>query len=86
MKRGMSVLMRPLLALLLLLTAWSARAQYDIDQFFFRGQRALMEGQYTQAINNFNIIIRLDGSVPDAEIEKLIDLSYELTQPFRRRV
>ena len=62
----MSVLMRPLLALLLLLTAWSARAQYDIDQFFFRGQRALMEGQYTQAINNFNIIIRLDGSLYEA--------------------
>ena len=58
--------MRPLLALLLLLTAWSARAQYDIDQFFFRGQRALMEGQYTQAINNFNIIIRLDGSLYEA--------------------
>lgn len=58
--------MRPLLALLLLLTAWSARAQYDIDQFFFRGQRSLMEGQYTQAINNFNIIIRLDGSLYEA--------------------
>ena len=32
------------------------------------------------------LTIRLDGSVPDAETEKLIDLSYELTQPFRRRV
>ena len=32
------------------------------------------------------LTIRLDGSVPDVEIEKLIDLSYELTQPFRRRV
>ena len=32
------------------------------------------------------LTIRLDGSVPDAEIEKLIDLSYELTQPFKRRV
>lgn len=61
----MSVL-KVMLSLLLLFAAWSAKAQYDIDQFFFRGQRAMMDGHYTQAINNFNIIIRLDPSLHEA--------------------
>ena len=59
--------MRTLLVMaLLLLTVWCARAQYDIDRFFNRGQMAMMEGQYTRAINNFNIIIRLDGDLYEA--------------------
>ena len=59
--------MRTLLVMaLLLLTVWGARAQYDIDRFFNRGQMAMMEGQYTRAINNFNIIIRLDGDLYEA--------------------
>ena len=39
----------------MLAAAFCARAQYDIDQFFIRGQMALNEGQYLQAINNFNV-------------------------------
>lgn len=66
MKCRLSVLLRLLVVLLMLSSAWSAKAQYDIDQFFFRGQRALMDGQYTQAINNFNIIIRLDSDLYEA--------------------
>lgn len=66
MKARVSVLLKPVLVLLMLMAAWSVRAQYDIDQFFARGQRALMEGEYTKAINSFNIIIRLDPDLYEA--------------------
>lgn len=62
----MSVLLRPILVLSVLLAAWNAEAQYDINQFFSRGQMALMDGKYTQAINNFNILIRLDPKLHEA--------------------
>ena len=51
-----------LAVLFLLLPVWSVRAQYDIDQFFFRGQRAMSESRYFEAINSYNIIIRLEPS------------------------
>ncbi len=35
-------------------------AQYDKDAFFMRGRRALADGKYSQAIENFNILVRLD--------------------------
>ncbi|MGN1219907.1 MAG: tetratricopeptide repeat protein [Candidatus Cryptobacteroides sp.] len=35
-------------------------AQYDKDVFYYRGRRALSEGKYSQAIENFNIIAQLD--------------------------
>ena len=35
-------------------------AQYDKDAFFMRGRRALAEGKYAQAIENFNILAQLD--------------------------
>lgn len=66
MKARVSVLLKPVLVLLMLMAAWSVRAQYDIDQFFARGQRALMEGEYTKAINNFNILIRLNPNLYEA--------------------
>ncbi len=37
-----------------------ASAQYDREQFMFRGRRALMDGKYIDAINNFNILLRLE--------------------------
>ena len=35
-------------------------AQYDKDVFFMRGRQALAEGRYAQAIENFNVLARLD--------------------------
>ena len=35
-------------------------AQYDKDVFYFRGRRALADGKYAQAIENFNVLTQLD--------------------------
>lgn len=35
-------------------------AQYDKDVFYMRGRQALADGKYAQAIENFNILARLD--------------------------
>lgn len=37
-----------------------AFAQYDKDMFMYRGRSALAEGKFSQAIENFNILARLD--------------------------
>ncbi len=37
-------------------------AQYDKDVFFMRGRKALAEGRYAQAIENFNVLSQLDTS------------------------
>lgn len=41
-------------------------AQYDIDQFFYRGRQFLIDGKYTAAIDNFNTLTRLDTTLYDA--------------------
>lgn len=41
-------------------------AQYDIDQFFYRGRQFLIDGKYTAAIDNFNTLTRLDSTLYDA--------------------
>ena len=46
----------------LLLAANFASAQYDKDVFMWRGRQALSEGKYAQAIENFNILARLDST------------------------
>ena len=35
-------------------------AQYDKDMFFMRGRKALADGKYAQAIENFNVLSQLD--------------------------
>ena len=40
----------------------TVHAQYDKDAFFMRGRRALADGKYAQAIENFNILAQLDTS------------------------
>lgn len=42
------------------LSCGAARAQWDKDVFFFRGRQSLSDGKYAQAIENFNILARLD--------------------------
>ena len=49
-----------LLAILLLAAVGRLYAQYDKDVFFFRGRQALAEGKYSRAIENFNVLARLD--------------------------
>lgn len=47
--------------MLTLFTAmWTVSAQYDKDVFYFRGRNALADGKYASAIENFNILARLD--------------------------
>ena len=46
--------------LALLLAVPCALAQYDKDVFYYRGRQALSDGRYSQAIENFNILARLD--------------------------
>jgi tetratricopeptide (TPR) repeat protein len=45
---------------MLLLGATFALAQYDKDVFMWRGRQALSDGKYAQAIENFNVLARLD--------------------------
>ena len=47
------------IAILLALSP-AALAQYDKDVFSLRGRLALQDGKYTQAIEHFNILARLD--------------------------
>ena len=35
-------------------------AQYDKDVFYYRGRRALADGKYALAIENFNVLTQLD--------------------------
>ena len=57
-------LTRFFLAFALLLTLGAAQlwAQYDKDMFFMRGRKALADGKYALAIENFNILSQLDTS------------------------
>ena len=47
---------------MLLLGATFAFAQYDKDVFMWRGRQALSDGRYAQAIENFNVLARLDST------------------------
>jgi len=53
---------RVILSFLSVLVALPLLAQYDKDVFSFRGRNALAEGKYSQAIENLNILARLDTS------------------------
>ena len=54
-------------SLLLLVGGYVAlNAQYDKQQFFYRGRQFLMEGKYAQAIESFNMLTRLDASLYEA--------------------
>ena len=45
---------------ILLVSAQICCAQYDKDVFSFRGRAALQDGKYAKAIENFNVVARLD--------------------------
>ena len=54
--------LRIFVAVCMFLTACMADlyAQYDKDLFYYRGRRALSDGKYAQAIENFNVLAQLD--------------------------
>lgn len=58
----MHKLLKLSVVLFLLLSAGmqELRAQYDKDVFFMRGRRALADGKYALAIENFNVLSQLD--------------------------
>jgi Tfp pilus assembly protein PilF len=41
-------------------------AQYDKQQFFYRGRQLLIEGKYAQSIDNFNLLTRMDSTLYEA--------------------
>ena len=45
---------------ILLVSVQVCCAQYDKDVFSFRGRAALQDGKYARAIENFNVVARLD--------------------------
>ena len=51
---------KTIVAILFLIGALTANAQYDRDVFFLRGRTALQDGKYALAIENFNVLARLD--------------------------
>ena len=51
---------------LLWLSLGTARAQYDLDHFYYSGRQALIDGKYGQAIERFNVLARLDSTVYEA--------------------
>ena len=51
-----------LLCVLVMASIGDLHAQYDKDVFFMRGRRALADGKYAQAIENFNVLAQLDTS------------------------
>ena len=62
----MDTLRKLFLVLVLLVASVAANAQYDIDQFFARGRQMLIDGKYSSAIENFNILARPDSTLFDA--------------------
>ena len=44
----------------------AARAQYDLDHFYYNGRQSLIDGKYAQAIESFNVLARLDSSIFEA--------------------
>lgn len=57
------VVKKALLAIsILLFTGWGLSAQWDKDVFSWRGRNALSDGKYAKAIENFNILTRLDST------------------------
>lgn len=63
----MRMKIRLAVVVLFLLTDISqAYAQYDKQQFFYRGRQLLMEGRFQSAIENFNHLIQLDKNLYEA--------------------
>lgn len=52
--------------MILLLLGGVASAQYDLNHFYYAGRQSLIDGKYSQAIENFNILSRLDSTMYEA--------------------
>ena len=62
----MNKLKRILFLAIVCMCSLTMYAQYDIDQFFERGRRLLIDGKYSSAIEVFNILPKLDSTLYDA--------------------
>ncbi len=60
------IIIRMAVIILLVIGSNMLYGQYDIDRFFYRGQQFLRDGQYANAIDNFNMLTRLDSTLYDA--------------------
>lgn len=61
MKKSVQAIRITIISILLCLSAGlSLHAQWDKDVFMWRGRSALSDGKYALAIENFNILTRLD--------------------------
>ena len=60
MQNGSKFIAGIVTSVLFFLCADQAQAQWDKDVFSWRGRRALQEGKYASAIENFNILASLD--------------------------
>ena len=60
--------MKRLFVILLLLASGTPRlwGQYDPSHFYYAGRQALSDGKYSLAIENFNILARIDTVGPEA--------------------
>ncbi len=55
-----------ILILIAFLSGCNLFAQYDLDHFYYCGRQSLIDGKYPQAIENFNILSRLDSTMYEA--------------------
>ena len=51
---------------LMALASFCLKAQYDPSHFYYAGRQALSDGKYSLAIENFNILSRIDTVSPEA--------------------
>lgn len=58
---------RPLILFIVaFLSGCNLFAQYDLDHFYYCGRQSLIDGKYPQAIENFNILSKLDSTMYEA--------------------
>ena len=55
-----------ILLVVILASAGTARAQYDLDHFYYNGRQSLIDGKYAQAIESFNVLAMLDSTIYEA--------------------
>lgn len=63
MRRG---IIKTILTVVLLLSAWCASTQYNKDYFIYMGRQLMMEDNYRDAIRTLNVLLRFDKDAYDA--------------------
>lgn len=63
MRRG---IIKTILTVVLLLSAWCASTQYNKDYFIYMGRQLMMDDNYRDAIRTLNVLLRFDKDAYDA--------------------